>query len=181
MHQFFKLVAQALFLEAGLNARLQQHRVQRLGQVILSTEANAAHDVFQPFERRGHDHRQVLQVRVGLHLLGHRQISQIRVGLELFEHRKAVHLRHFYVEQHEVKRFAPKHVHCGTAIFHECHVVALGLHATREQQPVDFVVFGDQQTRGHLSHGKGPSGRRLREHTLHRVSPPHRGRARGRH
>ena len=43
-HQFLLLVAQALLLEARADARLEQHRIDRLGQVVLGAELDAAHD-----------------------------------------------------------------------------------------------------------------------------------------
>jgi hypothetical protein len=64
-HQLLLLVAQALLLEAGADARLQQHRVDGLGEIVLGAELDAAHDVDQSLERRRHDHRQVAQGAVG--------------------------------------------------------------------------------------------------------------------
>ena len=40
--QLALLVAQAFFLQAGIDARPQQHRVERLGQVILGAHLDAA-------------------------------------------------------------------------------------------------------------------------------------------
>ena len=55
------LIAPALLLEAGADARLQQHRLERLGQVVLGAELDAAHHAVEVVERRDHDHRDVAQ------------------------------------------------------------------------------------------------------------------------
>ena len=100
-HQLLLLVAQALLLEAGADARLQQHRVDRLVQVVLGAQLDAAHDVVQALERRGHDHRQV---------------AQRAVGDELLEHLEAVHLRHLDVEQQQVEGLAAQHLERDAAV-----------------------------------------------------------------
>ena len=87
-HQFLLLVAQALLLQAGVDARLQQHRVHRLGQVVVGAQLDAARHVGHAFERAGHDDRQVAQLRVGNHLL---------------QHLEAVHLGHLHVQQQQVE------------------------------------------------------------------------------
>ena len=142
-HQLLLLVAQALLLEAGADARLQQHRVHRLGQVVLGAQLDAAHDVVQALERRGHDHRQV---------------AQLRVGLQLLEHLEAVHLGHLDVEQQQVEAARARSISSATRPFSaQRDAMALQLQAARQQQAVDLVVVDDQQARAVLSHGAAPS------------------------
>ena len=91
-HQLLLLVAQALLLQAGADARLQQHRVHRLGQVVLGAQLDAAHDAVQPFERprsRSPAGR-----------------AAARSACQLLQHLEAVHLRHLDVEQQQVEGLA---------------------------------------------------------------------------
>ena len=81
------LVVQALLLQAGADPRLQEHRVERLGQVVLGAELDAAHHAVHLVQRRDHEDRDV---------------AQRGIGLEPLEHGIAVQVRHHDVEQHEV-------------------------------------------------------------------------------
>ena len=57
-------VVQALALERGADARPEQHRVERLRQIVLGAELDAADHAVQLRDRRDHDHRHVAQHRV---------------------------------------------------------------------------------------------------------------------
>ena len=52
-------VARTFFLQAGTNARFEQRRVERLGEVILRAHPDAAHDRVQLAQSRNHDDRNV--------------------------------------------------------------------------------------------------------------------------
>ena len=81
-------VARALFLQASADARFEQSRLERLGQVILRAHPDAAHDRVQLAQSRNHDDRNV---------------AQGFIGLEALKHFVAIHFRHHDVEQHEVE------------------------------------------------------------------------------
>ena len=55
MHAF--AVAQKLVLEARSDARAQQRRLERLGQIVDRAGLDAAHDAVDVVQRRDHDHR----------------------------------------------------------------------------------------------------------------------------
>ena len=136
-HQLLLLVAQALLLEARVDAGLQQHRIHRLGQVVVGAELDAARDVGDAFERRGDEDRQV---------------AQARIADQLLEDLEAGHLRHLHVEQQQVERLGAQHLERDPAVLGAVDLVALQLEAALQQQPVDLVVVGDQQSRAALSH-----------------------------
>ena len=130
VQQRLLLVAQSLLLEARADARLEQHRIDGLGQVVLGTQLDAAHDALDPFERGRDDDGQV---------------AQLQVVLQLLEYLEAVHLRHLHVEQEQVERFAPKHLERDAAVLRGRDAVTLLLQAARQEQPVDLVVVDDEQ------------------------------------
>ena len=82
------VVAQPLFLEARADAGAQQRRVERLRQVILGAELDAADDAFDLVDRRNHDDGDVAQPRVGAQALehvvagkaGHHDVEQDQIG-----------------------------------------------------------------------------------------------------
>ena len=82
-------VVQALLLQARADPRLQQHRLERLAEIVLGAELDAAHDAVELVQRRDHEHRDV---------------APGGIGLEALEHRVAVEVRHHDVEEHEVHR-----------------------------------------------------------------------------
>ena len=50
-HKLLLLIAQALFLQARADARLEQHGIDGLRQVILRAELDATHDVVETLQR----------------------------------------------------------------------------------------------------------------------------------
>ena len=55
------LIAQALLLEAGADPRPEQHAVERLRQIVLGAELDAADHALDLVHGRDHDHRDVAQ------------------------------------------------------------------------------------------------------------------------
>ena len=94
-------IAPALLLETGADPRLQQHRVEWLGQVVLRAELNTAHHAVEVVERRDHDHRDV---------------AQPGIELEAPQDLEAVHVRHHDVEQDQVDRLAGEPLQSVSAI-----------------------------------------------------------------
>ncbi len=62
------LIPQALLLQAGADAGAQQHRIEGLAEIILGATLDAAHHAVNLVERGNHDHRNIAQRGVGLHL-----------------------------------------------------------------------------------------------------------------
>ena len=87
--------AQALLFQAGVNARLEQHRVHRLGG-SRRHPARCSAPRGRPSEP-GDDHRQVAQLSVG----------------DQVEHLEAGHLWHFHVQQVEGLGAATSPARCG--------------------------------------------------------------------
>jgi hypothetical protein len=65
------LVVQALLLQAGADPRVQQHGVERLAEVILGAELDAADHALHVVQRRDHQDRDVAQRGLGLQPLEH--------------------------------------------------------------------------------------------------------------
>ena len=86
------LVAQPLLLEAGADARAQQHGVEGLGQIVLGAQLDAADDAVHSRRARRSSAR------------GCRAASGPPSCAR--EHLVAVEARHHHVEQHEVDRGA---------------------------------------------------------------------------
>ncbi len=82
-------VAQPFLLQAGVDASPQQHRVERLVEVVLGPTFDAAHDAVDLIQARHHDDR---------------DFAQPLIGLDLFQGGVAIHLGHEHIEQEEVER-----------------------------------------------------------------------------
>ena len=123
--QLALLIAKALLLEARSDARVQQHRVDRLGQVVLCAHLDALDHAVELVEGRRHDHRDV---------------AEMRVELQLRENLVAVELGHQDVEQHQVEVLATQQVERLAAVFCEDDGVPLLLQTAAEQEPVHPVV-----------------------------------------
>ena len=127
--RFLLAIARALFLQAGADARFEQSRLERLGQVILRAHPDAAHDRVQLAQSRNHDDRNV---------------AQGFIGLEALEHFVAIHFRHHDVEQHEVEGVRAQHFQRLSPVFGGGDRVALTLQPAREHVAVGFDVIHDE-------------------------------------
>ncbi len=58
------LIAQPLLVQRRADASPQQGGIERLGQVVLGAQLDAAHSAVDRIERRDHDHRDAAQRRV---------------------------------------------------------------------------------------------------------------------
>ena len=72
-------VAQPFLVEARLHPRAQQHRVERLLQVVLGARLDTAHDGIDFVDRRNHDDR---------------NMAQFGIVADLLEYLVAIHLGH---------------------------------------------------------------------------------------
>ncbi len=125
-------VVPALLLQARPDPRLEQHRIEGLGQVVLGAELDAAEHAVELVEGRDHDHRQV---------------AKRGVGLDLPEHAIAVELRHHDVEQDEIDRLLGQHPQGRRAVESRDRIVAEQLQLLLEQVDVQGLIVGDQNPR----------------------------------
>src|SRR5829696_594450 len=82
------LIVQSLLLKAGSHACSQERRVERLGQVVLGSEFNAADDTLEL--RQGGNHQ-------------NRNITRSRIRLEPLQDFVAVDLGHHDIEENEIE------------------------------------------------------------------------------
>ena len=124
-------VVEALARDAGVDARAQQDRAERLGQVVVGAELDAAHDAVGLLDGGDHDHRQV---------------AQGGVRADALEHLVAVELGHEHVEQDDVeRRAAVQQLPARAAVVGGRDRVAEALEVAGQQPAVDRVVVDDQQ------------------------------------
>jgi hypothetical protein len=126
------LVVQALLLQAGAHPRLEQHGLERLAEIVLGAELDAARHAVQLVQRRDHEHRDV---------------AERRIPLDPLEHRIAVEVRHHHVEQHEIHGRARERLEPGLAARGDEQLVALAAEAARQHVPVLLVVVHDEDDR----------------------------------
>jgi hypothetical protein len=80
---------QPFALQASPDAGAQQGRIEGFGQVVLSTQLDAADDAIDLIDSGNHDDGDVPQAVIRLHCR---------------QHLVAVYVRHHDVEQHEIER-----------------------------------------------------------------------------
>jgi len=137
-------VAQPLLLQARADARLEEHGLEGLRQVVLGAALDAAHHAGQVVERGDHDH-------------GH--VARARVGLDALEHGEAVELRHHHVEQDEVERRRREHLEGAAAARRALDGVALPLQPALQDGAVVLDVVHDEDAGGCRGR-RGGAGRR---------------------
>ena len=122
-------VVQALLRERRADARAEDGRVERLRQVIVGAEEQAAYDRLLLRRRRDHHDGNVLERHVLLHDL---------------EDLVARELGHHDVEQHEVERLLRQAVERLASVLGDEHGVAIAAQAPRQQIAVHLVVVDDE-------------------------------------
>ena len=108
---------------------MQQHGIERLGEVVLGAGLDAAHDAVELVQCGDHDHRQIAGV------LGR---------LEPAQNLEPVHLRHDEVEQYEVKLVAAGERQRSRAVGGGDHLVTLAREPAREHVAIGGVVVDHQ-------------------------------------
>ncbi len=83
------LVLQPLEMKLRAHARGEHFKLRRLGDVVVRTEVQPAHNVVRLVERGEHDHRHP---------------GSGRLGTQRLEHFQPVHAGHHHVQQNEVGR-----------------------------------------------------------------------------
>ena len=127
-----ELLHQPLPFEQRADARAQQHRVERLEQVVLRAHFDRAHHAVDLVQRGDDDHRHRPHALVPPHP---------------FQHLKAVHHRHHDVEQHEVEGLRGDAVERDLAVRRLLDGVPLALQPAAEDVAVGGVVVHDQHAR----------------------------------
>ena len=129
---FHLLVAQPLLLQAGVDPRPQQHRVERLVEIILGAPFDAPDDSRQLVQRRNHHDGNV---------------TRHGTPLQRLEHFVAVQLRHPHVEQHEVESFLPHQLQRTPAVLGRLHRMSLAREAAAQHLPVVLDVVDHEDSR----------------------------------
>src|SRR5262249_31867767 len=152
------LIVQSLALQAGSYAGAQQRRIERLGQIVLGTQLNAADNAVDLVDSGNHDDRDVPQALVRLHCR---------------QHLVAVHLRHHDVEQDEIERFGVEQVQSVPAVGSGGDVqIALAGKPTAQRESVVLDVVDHEQRGVAGAHDPRPAGVSARILPSSRCSSP---------
>ena len=116
-------------LESRTDPRAQQHRVERLRQVVLGAGLDAAHRAVELVEGRDHDDRNV---------------PRARIGFEPAEHVEPVHPRHHQIEQHEVEALGGGQRERRSAVFGEADPVSFAYQPARQEIAVRRDIVDDE-------------------------------------
>ena len=119
----------ALAFEACIDAGAQEHDVERLLQIILSTRLDAANDCVGLAQARYHDHR---------------KLAPARIGFEPFEHLDPVHVGHQQIEQYKVEGFLLDDRQRARSRIGRRHLVALMDKPPAEKIAIGLVVVDDE-------------------------------------
>src|SRR6516162_7745525 len=123
----------ARLFDAVVDPRLQQHRIEGLGQIVGGSKLDATNDTVDVLDGRDHHHR---------------YIAQRGIGAQLLEHTIAVELRHHDVEEDEIDRSLTHLFERLAPILggHDVFVTA-GFEPHRQRKAVIVVVVDDQNDR----------------------------------
>ena len=131
--------------EAGADPRPKEDGVEWLREVVLGSELDAPHDAGEVVEGGDHDHRNLAQHRIRLHLL---------------ERAHAVELGHHDVEQNDVPRPGPEELERLAAVLGRADLVSGGCQRPCEERPIDPVVVDNEDRAGRRrGHGAAPPSR----------------------
>ena len=128
---------QAPARQAGVDARPQQNGIERLREVILGARFDAADHTVVVVDRGDHDHGDVSQRGIVLHLT---------------EHLEPVHARHDDVEQHEVDVTGAQRGQRLDSVLRGRDAMALALQAAPQDGPVQRVVVNHEDLARSVAH-----------------------------
>src|SRR5215475_11775827 len=126
-------VAQALLLQAGADAGAEEHGIERLGQVVLGPQLDAADHA--PHLVEGGDHK-------------HGQFAARGIVLEPPQHLVAVDARHHHVEEDQLDgrcQCSAQHLEGDVAVGGGVHGVAVTNKAARQQIAIALVVVDHEE------------------------------------
>ncbi len=126
------LVPELLFFQARTDSCPQQHRIERLGEIILRSHLYTPDDAFELRQSGYHNDGNVTPSLVGLHTL---------------EDLVAVHLRHHDVEENEIYVVFAEQFQGLSAILCRDRDVAATLQEPHQQITVSLVVVHNQNLR----------------------------------
>jgi hypothetical protein len=140
------LIVKPLLFQTRADSSLQQDRVERLVQIVLCAQLDAAHDALDLVERRDHQHG---------------DSAKRRVGFQALEHGVAVEVGHHHVEEHQIDRARGQDLERRQPTRRAEDVVTLAREAASQHVAVFLVVVHDQDywaarlelTRSRLSAG----------------------------
>ncbi len=133
------LIPKPFFLQAGMNARPKECRVEWLWQMVLGAAFYATDDAVHLVHCGNHDDR---------------NLPEPHVRLDSLQRLLAVEDRHHDVQENQVERLFGGAVEGLLPVLREGHVgVALALEPTHQRVPVVFVVIDHKEGRLVLGHG----------------------------
>ena len=112
-----------------VDPRAEDHGIERLREVVVGPDLDAADDALGLVDGGDHDHRDV---------------TRIRRRLEPLEDRDAVELGHDDVEEHDVDRLVGEQLERLRSVCRGADRMAVLLEEASEQLPADAVVVGDE-------------------------------------
>ncbi|HJU57110.1 MAG TPA: hypothetical protein VJ774_00005 [Actinomycetota bacterium] len=137
-------VVQSLLHQSGPHTCAEEHRVDRLGQVVIGAELDASNRARDVVDRGDHHYR---------------QMSQPGVVLQPLEDLVPVDLRHNDVQQDHVEALRAHEVErLGTAL-DRGDLVSVRLQASREHRAVHGIIVDDEHGRA-VVHGSSSGARR---------------------
>jgi hypothetical protein len=68
----------------------------------------------------------------------------LQIAANLFKHLKAIHFRHFDVEQKQIVRLGSKLLECNAAVLGNGDAMTHQLEIAPQQQAVDLVIVDDE-------------------------------------
>ncbi len=122
-------VTPTLLRQARIDARFQQHRVERFGQIVRRAQLDAPHHTVEFVERRNHDDG---------------NIAQTRIVLQLLQGRVTVELGHQHVEQHEIECLGVQPGQRFLSVLRKRDLMPLLLQSAPQHHAIYFVVIYDQ-------------------------------------
>ena len=134
MHARALELVESLLEQACADPRPQDHGVERLREVVVGTDLDAADDAVRLVDGGDHDHGDVTR-------RGRR--------LQTFEDGDPVELGHHDVEQHDVDLLLREQRQGLGAVRRRAHRVPFLLQETAQQLAADGVVVGDEDRCGH--------------------------------
>ncbi len=125
-------IAQPLALQRGVDAGVEQDRIEGLWEVVFRPGLDAAHDAVDLVERRDHDHR---------HMPGS------GIVLEPAQHLEAVHVRHHQVEQDQIEFGFRQDLQRRQAAVRLDHDMAVATEPSRQQFAIGLHVIDHEDAR----------------------------------
>src|SRR6266487_3796893 len=130
-------IVKALPRQPGVDPGPQQHRIERLRQVVFRAHLDAPDDALDVLKCGDHDDRRV---------------PELRLTPDALQHLIAVHAGHQHIQQHAVEQPIPQRFERFQPVRYRPYGMAVPLEAAGQEQAVHHVVVGDENAAWTLSH-----------------------------